>query len=144
VEDEREPFDEALTRVEGAVRAVYRGDPQPFAELWSRAGDVSLFGAFGPARVGWDALEAVFPWVADRYRDGTVEIEYASVWEGAEAALTVGYERAEVSIDGREVVTSTIRITHVFRVEDGRWMLLHRHGDFAPLDDAPHGSGGDG
>jgi ketosteroid isomerase-like protein len=83
-------------------------------------------------------MAAVFPWVADRYRDGTVDFDYVLAWEGADAAYTVGYERARVSIDGGERADWTIRVTHVFRREDGRWMLVHRHGDFAPADDSPN------
>lgn len=137
---QQESFGEALARVDHAIRAVYRGDHHGFADLWSHADDASLLGAFGPARVGWESLRSVFPWVAGRYRGGDVDIENVVVWEGPEVAFTVGYERAEVSIDGGAVERSTIRITHVFRREAGRWMLVHRHGDFAPIDDAPGGT----
>ncbi len=129
-----ERFDEALQRVEHAVQQVCVGEFGPFADLWSRADDASLFGAFGPATRGWQQLEPVFPWVASRYRDGMVEIDYVSVVEGAELACTVGYERAVVSIDGAPEAPSTIRVTHVFRLENGRWALIHRHGDFADDD----------
>ncbi len=134
---EQESFRDALQRVDRAVRAVYAGDHRLFAELWSRDDDATLFGAFGPARVGWSELSVVFPWVAGRYRHGPVDIEYVVVWEGVDSAYTVGYERAHVSVDGDEEAASTIRITHVYRREDGRWMLVHRHGDFAPVDDSP-------
>src|SRR3954468_3783373 len=116
-----ESFSEALACVDSAIRAMCQGDHRPFAELWSHADDASLFGAFGPARVGWESLNAVLPWVAERYRNGTVEIENLVVWEGPDVAFTVGYERAQVSIDGRAVQGSTIRITHVFRREGSSW-----------------------
>jgi ketosteroid isomerase-like protein len=142
--EQQESFGEALARVDAALRAVYRGDHRPFADLWSHADDVSLLGAFGPARVGWDALTAVFPWVAARYRDGTLEIENLVVWEGDDVAFTVGYERGPVSIDGGDPGVSTIRVTQIYRREGGRWMLVHRHGDFAPIDDAPSATEGEG
>ena len=78
----------------------------------------------------------MFPWVAGRYRDGTLEVDYVTVVQGDELAYTVGYERAIVSIDGATPELSTIRVTHVFRIEDGRWRLVHRHGDFLGGDDA--------
>lgn len=142
--EQQESFDDALARVDAAVRAVVRGDHRPFADLWSHADDASLFGAFGPARVGWESLSGVLPWVASRYRDGTAEIENLVVWEGADVAFTVGYERAQVSIDGQDTAASTIRTTHIYRREGGRWMLVHRHGDFAPIDDAPGTDPGQG
>ena len=132
----QEPFAEALVRVERALREVVAGRHELFADLWSRAEDASLFGAFGPAKRGWNELEPVFPWVAGRYRDGTLAIDYVTVVESDEFAYTVGYERAVVSIDGATPELSTIRVTHVFRIEDGKWRLVHRHGDFTAGDDA--------
>jgi len=92
--------------------------------------------AFGPARRGWTELEPVFPWVAERYRDGTLAIDYVTMAESDELAYTVSYERAVVSIDGAAPELSTIRVTHVFRMEDGQWKLVHRHGDFTAGIDA--------
>src|SRR3954466_1247926 len=142
--EQQESFGDALARVDAALSAMSRGDHRPFADLWSHADDASLFGAFGPARVGWEELSAVFPWVAGRYRGGTVEVEHLVAWEGAEVAFTVDYERAQVSIDGAEPGASAIRITHIYRREGGRWMLVHRHGDFAPIDDAPPANSSEG
>ena len=28
----------------------------------------------------------------------------------------------------------TIRMTQIYRNEDGEWRLVHRHGNFAPID----------
>lgn len=140
--DPTESFDDALQRVERALRTVYRGEHEAFAAIWSRAHDASLFGAFGPAKRGWAEVEVVLPWVAHRYRDGEVDIEYVVVWAGTDAAYTVGYERARVSIDGGPTAESTIRVTHVFRLENGRWALVHRHGDFAMDDPSPAANAG--
>ena len=140
-----EALADALARVEIAVRAVVRGEAGPFAELWSHGDDSTLFGAFGPAKRGWRELEPVFPWVASRYQGGRLSVDYVSVVEGVDTAYTVGYERAIVSIDGERPATSTIRVTHIFRREEGRWMLVHRHGDFVPAGDAStSGSGAEG
>ena len=48
----------------------------------------------------------------------------------------MGYEHAEVSIDGRGKRTMKIRVTHIYRREDGEWKIVHRHGDFAPVDES--------
>jgi ketosteroid isomerase-like protein len=43
-------------------------------------------------------------------------------------------ERAEVAAAGRnELSPLTVRVTHIFRREDGRWRLIHRHGDQVAL-----------
>ena len=30
----------------------------------------------------------------------------------------------------------TLRVTHVYRRENGQWKIVHRHGDFAPVDES--------
>lgn len=48
---EHENFvDETLRREHLAEEAFYLGNPEPFKDMWSHADDVSLFGAFAPAR----------------------------------------------------------------------------------------------
>ena len=134
--DRREDFvAETLKRENLAERAFYLGDPEPYKRLWSTADDVSLFGAFGPCKKGWTELSRTFDWVANRYRDGTVSSEYLVIHEGTDLAYTVGYERGEVHLDG-EARKMTLRVTQIYRVEDGHWRLLHRHGDFAPVDES--------
>jgi len=31
----------------------------------------------------------------------------------------------------------TVRVTHVYRREDGEWKIVHRHGDSVPVDQSP-------
>ena len=49
----------------------------------------------------------------------------------------MGYERFKGSIDGRPVEPITVRVTHVYRREDGEWKIVHRHGDNPPPDQSP-------
>jgi ketosteroid isomerase-like protein len=44
-------------------------------------------------------------------------------------AYTVGYEHSLVSRDGGPVTPNRLRVTHVYRREDGEWKIVHRHGD---------------
>lgn len=129
----------ALGRERAAEDAMYRGDPGPFKELWSQTDDVTLFGAFGPCKTGWTQVTKTMDWVASRYRDGTVQSDYERVYEGADLAYTVGYERGQVRLDGGPAVSQTIRVTQIYRRENGQWRLVHRHGDFAPVDQSPAG-----
>jgi ketosteroid isomerase-like protein len=129
-------FQETLRLERAAEDAFYRGDPEPFKALFSRRADVSLFGAFGPCKKGWADVSRTFDWVAGRYRDGTVRSEYEVIQEGADLAYTVSYERGDLVLDG-ERCTHVLRVTQVYRREDGEWRLVHRHGDFAPMDQSP-------
>jgi ketosteroid isomerase-like protein len=39
-----------------------------------------------------------------------------------------------VSIDGVPVEPYTLRVTQVYRREDGEWKVVHRHGDRLSID----------
>jgi hypothetical protein len=56
----------------------------------------------------------------------------SSWWPPAPAgalAYTLGYERFSLSLDGGPVQPHTLRVTHVYRREDGEWKVVHRHAD---------------
>jgi len=130
-------FADALSQEKSAEAAIYLGDPEPFKALWSHRDDVSLFGAFGPCKKGWHQVGKTTDWVASRYREGVVTAEYEVVHEGADLAYTVGYEIGDVVLDGAPMTRQRLRVTQIYRREDGEWRLVHRHGDFAPADQSP-------
>ena len=132
-------FADVLSQERSAEAAIYRGDPEPFKAVWSHRNDVSLFGAFGPCKKGWHQVGKTTDWVASRYRDGAVTAEYEVVREGADLAYTVGYEIGDVALDGAPMTRQRLRVTQIYRREDGQWRLIHRHGDFAPADQSPPG-----
>jgi ketosteroid isomerase-like protein len=130
-------FADVLSREQSAEAAIYLGDPEPFKALWSRRDDVSLFGAFGPCKKGWHQVGKTVDWVASRYREGVVTAEYEVVHEGSDPAYTVVYEIGDVVLDGAPMTRQRLRVTQIYRREDGEWRLVHRHGDFAPADQSP-------
>jgi ketosteroid isomerase-like protein len=40
-------------------------------------------------------------------------------------------------VDGGPVEPSTLRVTHVYRRENGEWKIVHRHADFFSIDQSP-------
>jgi ketosteroid isomerase-like protein len=127
---------EMLPRQRAAEQAIHNGDAEPRLALWSRADPVTVFGA-KMSSSGWPNLEQMFRKVASWFSDST-EYEFEVVAAGAsgDLAYTVGYERNRVKVDG-EPRTYTLRVTHVYRREDGQWRIVHRHGDVPPDEDAP-------
>ena len=67
--------------------------------------------------------------------DFRFDVEVAGV--SGDLAYTVGYERFNGSIDGGPVAPMTVRVTHVYRRENGEWRIVHRHGDSTPVDESP-------
>lgn len=125
---------QTLDRVHSALVAIVRGDPEPYMRLWSRADDVSLFGAYGPCRQGWDQVSQTFRWVATRFTRGELRCEDLIVNVSGDLAYTVGYEKGTVAVDGEEPEPMSIRVTQIYRREDGQWRLMHRHADFTSID----------
>ena len=128
-----------LVRQAEVEEAMVLGDPAPRMELWSRRDPVTLFGAAtGECRTGWDELSRIFRWVASTFSevsDFRFDVEVAGV--SGDLAYTVGYERFNGSIDGGPVTPMTVRVTHVYRRENGEWRIAHRHGDSTPVDESP-------
>ncbi len=60
--------------------------------------------------------------------------ELVAAGVSSDLAYTVGYEHTSVSMDGVPVEPYTLRVTHVYRREDGEWKIVHRHGDRVPID----------
>ncbi len=133
--DEVEEFRKTiLARQTEAEEAFVHGDPGPRMELWSRRDPVTLLGAIGMSESGWDKLGETFPWVASRFSnvsDFRFEVEVVGV--SGDMAYVLGFERFKGSIAGRPVEPVTVRVTHVYRREDGEWKIVHRHGTIRSL-----------
>ena len=131
-----------LPRQAEAEAALVQGDVEPRLALWSRRDPVSLLGALGPNKTGWAELERIFRWIADRlatteHSDFRYDVEVAEVSADGAMAYTVGFERFDEVLDDGSKKPWTVRVTHVYRREDGEWRIVHRHGDLAPVDESP-------
>jgi ketosteroid isomerase-like protein len=131
---------EILPRQVEAERALHTGDPKPRIAMWSQKDPVTLLGAFGVANSGWDEVSETFDWVASRFSNlAEYDFELIAADVSGDLAYTVGIERHAVSIEGGPVKQHTLRVTHVYRRENGEWKVVHRHGDETPLRERPRG-----
>jgi ketosteroid isomerase-like protein len=125
---------ELLPEQVAAERAIHNGDVEPRLALWSHRDPVTLFGAKLSAS-GWKDLNATFQTVASWFTDSTdFRFEVLAAGASGDLAYTVGFEHNDVKVDGQPR-TYTLRVTHVYRREDGKWRIVHRHADFPPTDD---------
>jgi ketosteroid isomerase-like protein len=122
---------EVLPAQRTAEHAIHNGDVEPRLALWSHRDPVTLYGAKLSAS-GWTDLEPIFRTVASWFSDSQ-EFEFEVIAAGAsgDLAYTVGYEQNKVHVEGSPRVY-TLRVTHVYRREDGRWRIVHRHADLPP------------
>jgi ketosteroid isomerase-like protein len=120
--DEVEQFRATMLvrQAEAEEAFVANADAGPRMELWSRRDPVTLFGAIGMSESGWDKLAEIFPWVAARFSnvsDFRFEVEVVEV--SGDMAYMLGFERFNGSIQGRPFEPVTVRVTHIYRRENG-------------------------
>jgi hypothetical protein len=133
-----------LARQAEAEEAIVYGDPEPRMKLWSRHDPVSLLGAWGPNKSGWDELSRVFRWVASRLSQETYSgYRWDIVVADARGDMghTVGFERFNHHTDDGRVEPITVRATHVYRARRRRMEDRAPSRRSAPLDESPPAAG---
>lgn len=111
---------------------MHNGDAGPRLALWSTNDPVTLFGAW-QSRTGWQDVSETFPWLATQFADcSSYDIELIAAGASGDLAYTVAYEHTTASVEGRPPVSYKLRVTDVYRREDGEWRVVHRHGDRVP------------
>lgn len=130
-------LDQTLAQQVQAEEAMHNGDPAPRLALWSTHDPVTLFGA-ATSKTGAAAVREFFRLLAERFSDCTAyRFELVAAGVSGDLAYTVGYEHTAVSIGGVPVAPYTLRVTHIYRREDGAWRIVHRHGDAPPAEQRP-------
>lgn len=124
-------FDQVLERIHAALDEFTRGNNKPLEELYSRRDDVTLGNPFGPFVRGFDEVAQTMQRAAAYYRDGkAVGFDLVAKEVTAELAFVVEVERLSAKMGGSQEETPvSLRVTSIFRNEDGEWKLLHRHAD---------------
>jgi ketosteroid isomerase-like protein len=124
-------FDRVIEQHHVALGEFVKGNPEPLKEMYSRRDDVTLANPFGPPVRGWKQAAERMERAASYYQDGEiVGFENTARYETAELAYTVEVERYRARISGAENPSSIVlRVTSIFRREDGSWKLVHRHAD---------------
>jgi ketosteroid isomerase-like protein len=118
-----------LARQVEAEEALHNGDPEPRLAMWSTRDPVTVQGAVRTAS-GWEEVSQLFRWLGSGFSDcSSYRFELVAAGVGGDLAYTVGYEHTTVSWDGTPLDPYTLRVTHVYRREDGEWKIVHRHAD---------------
>jgi ketosteroid isomerase-like protein len=134
--NERDAFLESvMPRLRSAEIAFHDGDAGPRASLWSHNDPVTLFGAAFQGS-GWDKLRETFDFLASRF-SGCESWNYEVLAAGAsgDLAYIVGVEHTTASVGTAAAEPYALRVTTIFRREQGEWKEIHRHAD--PMPDSP-------
>src|ERR671912_312641 len=91
--------DRLIEQYQLGLEEFVKGNPEAVKELFSHRDDVTLANPLGPPARGWEQVAATI-------------------------------ERVKAKVGGREDTAQTaLRVTMIFRPEDGAWKVVHRHAD---------------
>jgi ketosteroid isomerase-like protein len=116
-----------------ATNEFIRGNVGPWQDHCSHANDVTIIGGWGGFEKGWaEQVEKRYEWAANRFKgaEGKIDIENVSLVVTGEMAYSVDIERSHVRLAGTDRVSPmALRVTTIYRAEDGGWKMVHRHAD---------------
>ena len=125
-------FDEVVEQYHLALNEFLKGNPEPVKSFFSHRDDVTLANPLVglPVR-GWERVAATLEHASSQFRDGeNVGFETVAKYVTPELAYVLSIERDKVKVGGSEdTAPSALRVTMIFRPEDGTWKVVHRHAD---------------
>ncbi len=115
-------FEDFMREREAAARAFASGDVAPLDALVTSDSPATFFGPKGGHVQGADEVAAVYARDAARFAGGETRFEILHMGADGEVGYWVGYQRALVRLHGHHgPVRFDLRVTELFRLEDGRW-----------------------
>ncbi len=124
-------FNQAVENYHQALREFVKGKPELQKEMFSHHDDVTLANPFGGVKQGWKQVGEELEHASSLLSEGNGYLfENISKWLTPELALIFEIERFKGKLGGKQdIVPMALRVTTVFRMEDGNWKVLHRHAD---------------
>ena len=125
-----------IERYHLALGEFMKGNPEPVKRLWSHREDATLTNPQGSVALGWTEIAEATDRAASTRRDGRfLGFETLAKYATADLAYVVEVERLEAKVHGGEAMNPyALRVTMVFRPEDGAWKVVHRHADQVTTD----------
>ena len=124
-------LDHAIEQYRQALDDFTKGDPEPVKKLFSHQDVVILANPLGPPAHGWEQVAKTLERAASQIRDGeTAGFETVEKYVTAELAYIVWIERVKAKLGaGEDITPFALRVTTIFRPEEGTWKVVHRHAD---------------
>ena len=114
-----------------ATHEMTKGNAEVYKPLFSRRDEVMLANPFGPPARGWSKVSATLDRASQAFRDGeVVGFENLTTVITPELAYIVEIESFRVRVAGADEMSPVaVRVTTIFRREDGAWKVVLRHAD---------------
>ena len=124
-------LDSAIEASHKALFKIINGDPVGYQTLYAEDETPTLGNPFGPFAHGLQDVVERLSGAASNYEDGEVTgVELIAKYVSDDLACVVEVENYRAKIGGsEEMASASLRVTSVFRLEQGNWKLVHRHAD---------------
>ena len=129
--DDLADFKAFLQQRQHAGTAYVNGDAAPLERLVAHHSHTTFFSPRGDAVEGADAVWTRYEHDAGAFDVGSDnQFEMLDIGASEDIAYWVGFQRSSARLRGKvELVPFNLRVTEIFRREDGAWKLVHRHAD---------------
>lgn len=129
-------FDTFMQQRRQVATAFVNGDPTPLREISTSVDPATFYGPGGGIEQGAAHVLAVNEAGSRRFQRGS-STELTVLHQGSDGDLGywTGWQQASARMAGApEPTPMKLRVTELFRRENGAWKLVHRHAD--PLAEA--------
>jgi ketosteroid isomerase-like protein len=124
-----EELAELVRRTEEATTAFMRGDMDRYLELTPHARGFTLMNPFGGDPAQYEDRTESLKAAADYFEAGEAKLELAQAHVWDDTVVLVMIERQHGEVGGLPDQDWSLRVTQVYRRDDGEWQLVHRHAD---------------
>ena len=124
-------FEGATREARAALEMIVQGNAEGYKSLLSDSEEVTLANPFGGIAHGQDEVIETLERAASNFRDGhSTGFETIERLVTPDLAYTIEIERFVAKLGGSSDLSDiALRVSCMYRLEDGVWKLLHRHAD---------------
>jgi NAD(P)H-dependent FMN reductase/ketosteroid isomerase-like protein len=134
----REDFSKFMKQRENVAAAYVSGNSNPLDAIVPRSGEASFFPPNGGSVRGAKEVSSRYDNDAKSFAPGGSS-SFDVLQSGADGDIGywTGFQNADARLgEGYKKVSMKLRVTELFRFQEGGWKLIHRHADEAA--DRPH------
>ena len=123
-------LDDLVANVQAATDAYFGGQMRTYFRLIEHSEAWTLFPPYGgEARHGADISDAYLDGLEKTFQGGEGTLDVVQAVMSGDLAVITGIERQHGKVSDLPPQDWSLRVTLVFRREDGTWRQIHRHAD---------------
>ncbi len=124
-------FTQTIEKYHQALGEFNRGNAQPVLDIFSSEEDISLSNPVGPTVMGRkNVADAVKRAAAALCEGQATGFESLTKFVSCDFAYVIENEHYRTKVGGKQDFDRiSLRVTSIFRMENGGWKMVHRHDD---------------